>query len=374
MDFTMYMPVQVFSGEGCVAAHGDRLRALGRRCLVMTGGSGARESGALDETLAVLKAQGVEATVFPGVEQNPRVSICQQAAYTAEICRAEFVVGIGGGSAMDAAKATAWLAANRIENVAGLFAGTLRRPPLPLVLIGTTAGTGSEVSAVSVLTLDIDLPGAGRAGSKKSITHPHCYARYAFADPRYTATMPRGTTVSTALDALCHAAEGFLSPTCGDVPAAFAEKALPMVSGGLRWLAAHEGLPDAALRETLLYGSLWAGLVLNAVGTAYPHPFGYVLTEDFGIPHGRACAAFLPSLLERAERFAPERAARLFTLCGGREALYGVLTALTAVSVTMTEEQIEAYTARWQGLKNFARTPGGFSAEEGGALLRRLFH
>ena len=77
MDFTMYMPVQVFSGEGCVAAHGDRLRALGRRCLVMTGGSGARESGALDETLAVLKAQGVEATVFPGVEQNPRVSICQ---------------------------------------------------------------------------------------------------------------------------------------------------------------------------------------------------------------------------------------------------------------------------------------------------------
>lgn len=133
---------------------------------------------------------------------------------------------------MDAAKAAAWLAANRIEAVEQLFAGTLRRPPLPLVLIGTTAGTGSEVSAVSVLTLDRDLSDGTKAGRKKSITHPNCYARYAFADPRYTATLPRRATVSAALDALSHAAEGFLSPSCGDVTASFAEKALPLISGG----------------------------------------------------------------------------------------------------------------------------------------------
>lgn len=374
MNFTFHMPVQVFSGEGCVAAHGSLLRTLGRRCLVLTGEHGARESGALEETLATLKEAGVEATVFPGVGQNPLVSQCQQAAYTAEICRAEFVIGIGGGSVMDAAKAAAWLATNRVEQTARLFAGTLRRAPLPLVLIGTTAGTGSEVSAVSVLTLDNDIPGVAKAGCKKSITHPHCYARYAFADPRYTHSMPRNTTISTALDALCHAAEGFLSPTCGDVPAVFAEKALPMVSEGLQWLATHEELPPPALRETLLYGSLWAGLVLNAIGTAYPHPFGYVLTEDFAVPHGMACAVFLPSLVTRAEAYAPARAARLFELCGGRTAFYETLEKLTTASVVMTEEQIAGYIARWQGLKNFARTPGGFSAEEGGALLRQLFH
>lgn len=99
---------------------------------------------------------------------------------------------------MDAAKAAAWLAANRVEDTARLFAGTLRRPPLPLVLVGTTAGTGSEVSPTAVLTLDTDMPGLGTAGRKKSITHPSCYARYAFADPRYTASLPRKPTVSTA--------------------------------------------------------------------------------------------------------------------------------------------------------------------------------
>lgn len=373
MDFTFHMPVDVRSGEGCVRTAGPLLRGLGRRCLIVTGGHGAKESGALDDLLAVLKDSRIDATIFPGVGQNPLVSQCQQAAGAAEICRADFLVGVGGGSVMDAAKAAAWLAANRIEAVEQLFAGTLRRPPLPLVLIGTTAGTGSEVSAVSVLTLDRDLPDGTKAGRKKSITHPNCYARYAFADPRYTATLPRRATVSAALDALSHAAEGFLSPSCGDVTASFAEKALPLISGGLRWLAAHEGLPDAALRERLLYGSLWAGMVLNAAGTAYPHPFGYILTEDFGIPHGMACAVFLPSLLRRAEQAAPARAQRLFALCGGREGLFGVLAALVDAPVRMTEEQIAAYSSRWEGLKNFTRTPGGFSIQEGRALFRELF-
>ena len=128
-----------------------------------------------------------------------------------------------------------------------------------------------------------------------------------------------------------------------------------------------------ALREELLYGSLWAGLVLNAMGTAYPHPFGYILTEDFGIPHGMACAVFLPSLSRRAEAFVPARAQRLFTLCGGREAYYGLLEALIDAPVTMTEEAVQAYAARWEGLKNLARTPGGFTVEEGRQLFRELF-
>ena len=96
MDFTFYMPVRVLSGPGCVRAGGELLRGLGRRCLVMTGGRGAKESGALDDMLDTLKQAGVDATIFPGVGQNPLVSQCQQAAYAAEICRAEFVVGVGG--------------------------------------------------------------------------------------------------------------------------------------------------------------------------------------------------------------------------------------------------------------------------------------
>ena len=367
MDFTMHMPVQIFSGAHCLERHGEKLRELGRRCLIMTGRSGAKASGALDETLGLLGRLQIDVTIFPEIAENPLVSSCQQAAYTAELCKAQFIIGIGGGSVMDAAKAAAWLAGNSIGDTEKLFAGTLHRPPLPLVLIGTTAGTGSEVSPVSVLTLD-------DSHRKKSITHPYCYARCVFADPRYTDSMPWSTTVSTALDAFSHAAEGYLNPTCSDIPTLFAERAFQLIAPGLSWLAAHpDRLPDSTMREELFYGSLYAGMVLGAMGTAYPHPLGYILTEDFGVPHGKACAVFLPSLLRRAAQIEPERAARLFALCGGRESLLGLLTALSAVPVSMTPEQIESYSSRWPGLKNFDRTPGGFSVEEAAALYRSLF-
>lgn len=369
MDFNFHMPVRVVSGEGCLRGAGGALREMGRRCLVLTGGHSAQESGALGDLLDTLRGAGVEATVFPGITANPLVSQCQAAAFAAEACRAQFLVGVGGGSVMDAAKATAWLAANNICDGDRLFRpDDMRHAPLPLALVGTTAGTGSEVSATAVLTDD-------RTGRKRSITHPHCFARVAFADPRYTDSMPRSTTVSTALDAFAHAAEGWFAPVCGDVITAFGEKALPMLCTGLRDLAAHENPPSKETRDRLFYGSLWAGMVLCATGTAFPHPLGYVLTEDFGVPHGLACAVFHPAFLRRAERFAPERARALFALCGGRDACFSLLDTFATVPsrVRMTAEQADGYAKRWTDVKNFARTPGGFTAQEGAALLRELF-
>ena len=369
MDFTFHMPVQVFSGEGCLKAEGEgeRLRALGRRCVIVTGARAAKASGALDDALETLAGAGIEATVFPGIGPNPLLSQCQAAAYTAETCRADFLLGIGGGSVMDAAKAAAWLAPNGSTQGAELMAGRLRQPPLPLALVGTTAGTGSEVSATAVLTLD-------RERRKKSVTAPQCYARYVFADPRYTHSSNRETTVCTALDAFSHAVEGWFAPGCGNVITAFGERALALVSGGLGWLAEHPGLPDAGMREQLYYGSLWAGMVLNACGTAFPHPLGYILTEEYGLPHGAACAVFLPAFLRRAEEYAPARARQLYRLCGGRERVFALLEALTPrPDAAMTAEQVGGYRARWQGLKNFDRTPGGFTPGDAAALYTALF-
>lgn len=370
MDFTFHMPVQVFSGEGCVKKEGERLRALGRRCLIVTGAHAAKASGALDEVLEALSAAGVEATVFPGIGANPLLSQCQAAAFAADTCRSDFILGIGGGSVMDAAKATAWLAPNGSDRGRDLMAGKLRRPALPLVLVGTTAGTGSEVSAAAVLTLDT--PDGG--GRKQSVTSPQCYARYAFADPRYTYSTSRETTVSTALDAFSHAVEGWFAPGCGNVITAFGERALVMVSGGLGWLLQNPGLPAPAMREQLYYGSLWAGMVLNACGTAFPHPLGYILTEEYGLPHGAACALFLPAFLRRAEEHAPARAGQLYRLCGGRDRVFSLLEGLTpAADIAMTPEKIEGYRPRWENVKNFARTPGGFTPDDAAGLYRALF-
>lgn len=366
MDFNFYMPVRLYSGEGCLRRGGEQLRALGRRCLVVTGAHAAKACGALDDALSALEEAGVAATVFPGIGENPLLSQCQAAAFAAEACRAEFLLGVGGGSVMDATKAAAWLAANNITDGYKLFTG-LRHRALPFALAGTTAGTGSEVSATAVITLD-------REKRKKSVNDPQCYARVAFCDPRYTHTMSRETTISTALDALSHAVEGWFAPACGDVVTACGEKALPLITEGLRWLAGETGLPDGGLRGKLYYGSLWAGLMLNACGTAFPHPLGYVLTEDFQLPHGMACAVFLPAFTRRAEQYAPARAAALFALCGGRESYYGLLDALARTrEIRMTSEQVASYAGRWAGLKNFSRTPGGFTPEEAAALYRELF-
>ena len=356
MAFSFHIPVQVFGGEGCVAAHGDVFSSLGRRCLIITGAHAAVASGALDDVRAVLEGRRIEYTVFPGIGANPLVSQCQNAAQAAEFARAQFIIAIGGGSVMDAAKAAAWLANNHIGDVKGLFAASLQHAPLPLVLIGTTAGTGSEVSPAAVLTED----GTGR---KRSVTAPQCYARYAFADVRYTASCDRTTTVSAALDALAHAAEGYLNPACDGVAAVAAEQAFSLLGEGVFRLSQDDALPDAALRERLYDGSLWAGITLAAHGTAFPHPLGYVLTERYGVRGGVACAVFMRAFVPRGERHAPEGTARLYT----------VLERLIAVDVRMTESEIAALRERFTGLKHYARTPGGFSADGALEVYRQLF-
>ena len=368
MDFHFYMPVQVVSGEGAVARNSTLLRSLGRRCLIVTGGSSAKCSGALADITAALDVWEIGWSVYDRIGPNPLVSACYEAGVVARSVRAEFIIGIGGGSPLDAAKAAAIFAANPSLAPMDIFRREYPNPPLPLALVGTTAGTGSEVSPVSVLTID-------ESGRKKSISGPDCYARIAFADPSYTHSVPFDVTVSTALDAFAHATEGWFNPSISDPVKLFAVKGLPLLWNALIWLDRNDYLPEPAMRERLYYGSLYAGVVLSACGTAFPHPLGYVLTEDFGIPHGRACTAFMPAFLERGARFAPARAEEYYRLLGTDfDTLRGVVERLTdASAVQMMPEQVSGYCARWEDVKNFRVSPGGFTAEDAGELLTKLF-
>ncbi len=365
MDFNLYMPVRVLSGKDAVRQNAAELKKLGDCALIITGGRSAKLSGALKDVQEALEEAGVRWETYDQVGPNPLVSACREAGERARTIGARFIIGIGGGSPLDASKAAAVFAANGGLTNDKLFSLQWEHPALPLALVGTTAGTGSEVSAVSVLTID-------ETGRKKSITHPQCYARIAFADPQYTASMPRSVTVSTALDALSHATEGFLSPRCSDFAAHSAGKALPMLWEGLTALGRGES-PDG-YRETLYYGSLWAGLTLNAMGTAFPHPFGYVLTEDFGIPHGRACTAFLPAFVRRAAQFTPERANQYFETLGcGCDTFCELVDRLTDVHLNLSKEQAEGYLDRWEHLKHYANTPGGFDRAAAEQLLHERF-
>lgn len=370
MDFNLSIPVKVISGENCVRENASLFASFGKRCLIVTGKHSAKMSGALDDVTAALEENAIAYEIYDGMGENPLLSSCHEAGKTANAFSADFIVGIGGGSALDGAKAAAVYATNPTFSFKDIYAAAVRNRALPLILIGTTAGTGSEVGRVAVLT-------DGETGRKKSIAYEDCNPALTFADPRYTGSMPYSVTVSTALDALAHAVEGYFSPKCTDIPALFAEKGIPMLWKELKKLEKEKAVPGKDGRERLYYGSLYAGITLAYCGTAFPHPLGYVLTENYGVPHGFACAVFMPTLIDRAAEFESEKLERLLELTGEtKESFKAVISSLVSVGdISMTESEINEHCSRWEDTtpKNFIFSPGGFTKEEAEKLFKDLF-
>lgn len=368
MDFNIYMPARIISGENCVIKNSAEFRKWGKKCLIVTSRTSAKKSGALDDVITALDNENIAYSIFDEITENPLVSTVIKAGEKAREFGAEFIIGIGGGSPLDASKAVAICAENPDYDIKGLYGRKIPSKALPVILVGTTSGTGSEVTGVSVLTNDED-------GMKKSISGADCYAAVSFLDPKYTYSMNYDITVSTALDAFAHAVEGWFSPLCSDLPTQYGKMALPLIYNGLKYLDETKCLPDEKLRADLYYGSIYAGLELNVCGAAFPHTVGYVLTENFGIPHGKACTAFMPYLLEKAKKFKNERYCEVLGILGdSEENIIGIINRLTDIkNLNMTDEQIEEWCSRWNnGNKNFDKTPGGFTKDEAEKVLRML--
>ena len=367
MAYDFYMPARVVGGEGVVLAQSAMLGRFGKRCVVVTGGTGAVKSGALDDLVSALEKENIEYKIYNKIGENPLVTSCREAGLIAADFGADFLVGIGGGSALDAVKAAAVFAANPYLDAEEVYLMQYRNAPLPTVGIGTTSGTGSEISAVSVLT--------DTKGVKRSIKGDFGYFNLVFADWRYTCSCPKNVTVSTALDAFMHAAEGWLGPKCNEPATAFAAECLPKIYGYLKKFLADGELPDDEGRRVLYHASLSAGFTLNYCGTLFPHPVGYILTEHYGIPHGRACAAFFDRLLEKAEAYAPDRAHSLITLLGdSKENIVCTLRTLADCSgIVISEERAAELVKRWSAVpKNFECTPGGYTHAEAALALVNL--
>lgn len=354
-----YMPVRVISGRDCVIRNKTVWQSAGKKALLVTGKTGARQCGALQDVCSVLEECGTEYVIFDSVGQNPLVTDCYAAACVAREQQADFIVGIGGGSAQDAAKAVAIFAADASLDERSVYTRTVPAARLPLYLVGTTAGTGSEVTGVSVLT-DVN-------GFKKSISGADCYAIVAFCDAKYTYSASYDVTVSTALDAYAHALESYFAETSNDLSEKYALAALQLLWGNLQNMAKNKDVcPSEEGREELYAASLYAGLAINITGTAFPHTAGYILTELFSVPHGKACTAFHPQLLERAEKYRPEKLGTVCELFGtDKNGINSLISALTDVRISITEEQANEYCSRWTGaVRNFDRTPGGYTPQD----------
>lgn len=363
---THYMPVRVFCGDDSVKANAGLFSGFGSRCLIVTGKSSAIKSGALADVTEALSSCGISWTVFDGISQNPSLASCMEAGKLAEDIQADFIIGIGGGSALDAAKAAAVFAANPSLDEAGFYGKDWAADPLPIVLVGTTSGTGSEVTKVSVLT--------DSKGKKHSIHDDRLFARAAFGDPRYTFALPRAVTLSTGIDVLSHCAESYFSRKADEISRAFAVRGISLLIRPLRF-AAEGGALTGAQRAALYQASILGGLAICGTGTCFPHNVGYYLTERYAIAHGFASAVFLPDMLALVREKNPEAHSRFFReLSLSEEELLQLVSAcLPAMEITMTQAEIEAALPHWENNNSVKNTCCDVSTGEIKAILEKHF-
>jgi len=336
MKFSFYMPVRVIVGADCVRENRGAIKPLGRRAFVMSGARSAQSNGSLADMTEALDAEGITWRHYPGVRPNPSLGDARAAAAEAREFGADFVVALGGGSPMDAAKAVAVLAAGpegMLDDQALLSKRSFDRV-LPVVAVPTTAGTGSEVTPYSILTNPA-------LETKSFLNSEQVYPRIAFLDGRYSAGLPLDITAATALDAMSHSVEGYLAVRANPVSRALALESLGALGPRLRRLSRGEA-PDAEGREALLYASLLAGIVISQSGTTAVHAMGYSLTYFKGIDHGLANGLLMASYLEWMAKDRSSEVARIASSlgCADLRALRSLLGDLAGIASSGRAEAI----------------------------------
>jgi alcohol dehydrogenase len=219
---------------------------------------------------------------------EPPIELADEGAKLALKKRCDGVVGIGGGSAMDLAKAISVLAANKGKAEDYLGLGRVPGPGLPKIMVPTTAGTGSEVTFTAVFIRK-------KLMKKEGINSPYLYPELALCDPELTLTLPPHATAATGIDALCHAIESYTSINASPMSELISLEAIGLISDNLR-TAVHDG-SNLEAREGMLLGSLYAGLGLANAGVTAVHSLSYPLGGKYGISHGLANTIMLPRVM-----------------------------------------------------------------------------
>lgn len=284
-----YLPTKIYSERNCVRKYGSEWASLGRRALIVTGKSSAA-NGALADVTDALKEQGTEYIVFDATEENPSVEMVMRLRDLGVQEQTDFVIGIGGGSPMDAAKAAALMIAQKDEGADFLYRKGVKAAALPVVEVPTTCGTGSEATPYAILTIH-------ERRIKASLPH-RVYPAYALVDGKYLQNMPKQILVSTAVDALGHYIESYINAQATEFSHMLCEYGMGV------WSSVKNVLIGASLTaeecDTLLLASTLAGMAISHTGTSLPHGLSYYFTYEKGVPHGKAVGYFLPGYLSMA--------------------------------------------------------------------------
>lgn len=248
----------------------------GKSVLIITD-PGVLSAGLLDKVIPQFKELGVPVQIFSDVQADPPVSVIEEAVKVSQECMADYIVGFGGGSSMDVAKLVALLAPGKekLSEVYGV--GIAKGPRLPLILVPTTAGTGSEVTTISIVTVS--------ESEKKGVVSPQLLPDLALLDAELTLGLPSHVTAATGIDAMVHAIEAFTTKRLKNpVSDCLAKEALRLLAGNLH--KAVKSGNDIVARENMLLGACLAGMAFTNAPVAGVHALAYPIGARFHVPHG----------------------------------------------------------------------------------------
>jgi len=286
---TFRIPGQITFGAGASETVGTEAKRLGATHAFVLSDPNLQKLGVTERIVASLSAQGVRSTVYAGIEFEPSVQSIAPAAAAAKTSGCDLVIGLGGGSTLDTAKAVAVLTRNAGQAEDYLGIGLVKQRGVPSILMPTTGGTGAEITPNALFYVPA-------AREKRAIVSPHIIPDVAIVDPQLTVTVPPAVTAATGVDALSHAVESYTSLNATPLTDLYALEAIRLIGSHVRTAVANGN--DLAAREGMARASLYAGIGIGNAGTNIVHALAYPLQGQHRVTHGVANSMLLPYGME----------------------------------------------------------------------------
>lgn len=288
-SFSFTIPQNIKFGAGTLDLLPDLAKELGKSKGYIISGPHLNKIGMVAKCRKALKNAGMESECFTETEGNPSTDTVVKATEGFKKSKADFIVAFGGGSPLDVAKAVAVLATYGGNIVDYEGAGKVMGPVVPMIAIPTTAGTGSEVTAFSVIT-------DHSRNYKLTVVSNYLLPAYVILDPDLIATVPANTAAACGIDAMVHALEAYISKAASPFSDIFAREALRLIGGSIRDYVADRSNPAAC--ESMMVGSLFAGIAFSHARLGNVHAMSHPVSAYFDVPHGLANAILLPTVVD----------------------------------------------------------------------------
>lgn len=288
-SFSFTIPQNIKFGAGTLDLLPDLAKELGKSKGYIISGPHLNKIGMVAKCRKALKNAGMESECFTETEGNPSTDTVVKATEGFKKSKADFIVAFGGGSPLDVAKAVAVLATYGGNIVDYEGAGKVIGPVVPMIAIPTTAGTGSEVTAFSVIT-------DHSRNYKLTVVSNYLLPAYVILDPDLIATVPANTAAACGIDAMVHALEAYIPKAASPFSDIFAREALRLIGGSIRDYVADRSNPAAC--ESMMVGSLFAGIAFSHARLGNVHAMSHPVSAYFDVPHGVANAILLPTVVD----------------------------------------------------------------------------